>query len=83
MCGISSVAFSRSGRLIFSGCDDFVVRVWDTVTVSTSASVSSVVCVRAFLDSFDFFESHEGQIAHPIWLSVLRRTWNRDEPRFL
>lgn len=32
VCGISSVAFSRSGRLIFSGCDDFVVRVWDTVT---------------------------------------------------
>jgi guanine nucleotide-binding protein G(I)/G(S)/G(T) subunit beta-1 len=29
--GVSSVAFSLSGRLIFSGHDDFTCRVWDTL----------------------------------------------------
>lgn len=29
-CGITSVSFSRSGRLLFAGYDDYVVHVWDT-----------------------------------------------------
>ncbi|KAF9923524.1 Guanine nucleotide-binding protein G(I)/G(S)/G(T) subunit beta-1 [Modicella reniformis] len=31
LCGITSVAFSISGRLMFAGYDDFNCNVWDTL----------------------------------------------------
>ncbi|KNC84491.1 guanine nucleotide-binding protein subunit beta-1 [Sphaeroforma arctica JP610] len=31
VCGITSVSFSRSGRLLFAGYDDFECHVWDTL----------------------------------------------------
>jgi len=31
LCGITSVAFSASGRLLFAGYDDFNCNVWDTL----------------------------------------------------
>jgi len=31
LCGITSVAFSNSGRLLFAGYDDFNCNVWDTL----------------------------------------------------
>ncbi|KAH8555530.1 WD40-repeat-containing domain protein [Umbelopsis sp. PMI_123] len=31
ICGITSVAFSVSGRLLFAGYDDFTCNVWDTL----------------------------------------------------
>lgn len=31
VCGITSVAFSKSGRLLLAGYDDFNVNVWDTL----------------------------------------------------
>ncbi|EXJ75143.1 guanine nucleotide-binding protein subunit beta [Cladophialophora psammophila CBS 110553] len=31
LCGITSVAFSVSGRLLFAGYDDFECKVWDTL----------------------------------------------------
>jgi len=31
ICGITSVAFSKSGRLLFGGYDDFNCNVWDTL----------------------------------------------------
>jgi len=31
LCGITSVAFSISGRLLFAGYDDFNCNVWDTL----------------------------------------------------
>ncbi len=31
-CGITSVAFSNSGRLLFGGYDDFNVHAWDTLS---------------------------------------------------
>lgn len=30
LCGITSVAFSRSGRMLFAGYDDYTCYVWDT-----------------------------------------------------
>ena len=30
-CGITSVAFSKSGRLFFAGYDDFNCNVWDSM----------------------------------------------------
>jgi len=32
LCGITSVAFSHSGKLLFGGYDDYNCYVWDTVT---------------------------------------------------
>jgi guanine nucleotide-binding protein G(I)/G(S)/G(T) subunit beta-1 len=34
VCGITSVAFSKSGRLLFAGYDDFNCNVWDVLKVS-------------------------------------------------
>jgi len=31
ICGITSVAFSKSGRCLFGGYDDFNCHVWDTL----------------------------------------------------
>ena len=31
ICGITSVAFSKSGRLLFGGYDDFNCNVWDSL----------------------------------------------------
>lgn len=31
ICGITSVAFSKSGRLLLAGYDDFNCNVWDTM----------------------------------------------------
>ena len=31
VCGITSVAFSKSGRLLLAGYDDFNCNVWDTL----------------------------------------------------
>lgn len=31
ICGITSVAFSKSGRLLLGGYDDFNCNVWDTL----------------------------------------------------
>lgn len=40
LCGITSVAFSHSGRFIFSGYDDFSCYAWDTVTGSKAQRLS-------------------------------------------
>jgi guanine nucleotide-binding protein G(I)/G(S)/G(T) subunit beta-1 len=34
LCGITSVSFSRSGRLLFAGYDDYNCYVWDTTSSS-------------------------------------------------
>lgn len=31
LCGITSVAFSKSGRFLFGGYDDYSCYAWDTV----------------------------------------------------
>ena len=31
ICGITSVAFSKSGRLLLAGYDDFNCNVWDSL----------------------------------------------------
>lgn len=31
ICGITSVAFSRSGRLLLAGYDDFNCNIWDSL----------------------------------------------------
>lgn len=31
ICGITSIALSRSGRLLFAGYDDFNCNIWDSL----------------------------------------------------
>ena len=31
ICGVTSVAFSKSGRLLLAGYDDFNCNVWDSI----------------------------------------------------
>jgi guanine nucleotide-binding protein G(I)/G(S)/G(T) subunit beta-1 len=31
LCGITSVGFSKSGRVLFAGYDDYNVNIWDTL----------------------------------------------------
>jgi guanine nucleotide-binding protein G(I)/G(S)/G(T) subunit beta-1 len=40
MAGVSSVAFSRSGRLLFGGYEDHTVRGWDLFADPTAATAS-------------------------------------------
>jgi guanine nucleotide-binding protein G(I)/G(S)/G(T) subunit beta-1 len=37
LCGITSVAFSKSGRLLLGGYDDYMVHAWDTCKATPSA----------------------------------------------
>lgn len=39
LCGITSVAFSLSGRLLFGGYDDYNSNVWDTCVANNVAPV--------------------------------------------
>ena len=40
ICGVTSVAFSKSGRLLMAGYDDFNVNVWDTLRVERAGTES-------------------------------------------
>lgn len=58
ICGITSVAFSRSGRLLLAGYDDFNCNVWDTMKaeragmfVDTSISSGSHYSMLIFSNS--------------------------------
>jgi len=39
ICGITSVAFSKSGRLMMGGYDDFNCNVWDTLKQDRAGKV--------------------------------------------
>lgn len=50
ICGITSVAFSKSGRLLLAGYDDFNCNVWDTLKADragkeTALSVANMGCL--------------------------------------
>lgn len=40
ICGITSVAFSKSGRLLLAGYDDFNCNVWDTMKAERAGKLS-------------------------------------------
>lgn len=40
ICGITSVAFSKSGRLLLAGYDDFNCNVWDTMKAERAGKIS-------------------------------------------
>lgn len=41
ICGITSVAFSKSGRLLLAGYDDFNCNVWDTLKADRAGKSDS------------------------------------------
>lgn len=43
ICGITSVAFSKSGRLLLAGYDDFNCNVWDTLKGERAGEYSTAV----------------------------------------
>lgn len=42
LCGITSTAFSKSGRLLLAGYDDYNTNVWDTTTNKPAGPVNSI-----------------------------------------
>lgn len=42
LCGITSVAFSKSGRLLFGGYDDYNTNIWDSVISSPPAPIHQI-----------------------------------------
>lgn len=54
ICGITSVAFSKSGRLLLAGYDDFNCNVWDTLKADRAGQreeryrLGLQGCVRGF-----------------------------------
>lgn len=46
ICGITSVAFSKSGRLLLAGYDDFNCNVWDTMKAERAGKSHSLFYSR-------------------------------------
>lgn len=43
ICGITSVAFSKSGRLLLAGYDDFNCNVWDSMKAERAGKFTSII----------------------------------------
>lgn len=48
ICGITSVAFSKSGRLLLAGYDDFNCNVWDTLKGERAGECMELQGAEAF-----------------------------------
>ncbi len=46
ICGITSAAFSKSGRLLFAGYDDFNTNVWDTLKQERAGMCADLISVK-------------------------------------
>lgn len=56
ICGITSVAFSKSGRLLLAGYDDFNCNVWDSM--KTERAGKSQLLFQYTILNHLFFKSH-------------------------
>jgi guanine nucleotide-binding protein G(I)/G(S)/G(T) subunit beta-1 len=45
ICGITSVAFSKSGRLLLAGYDDFNCNVWDTMKAERAGMLITLIYI--------------------------------------
>lgn len=50
ICGITSVAFSKSGRLLLAGYDDFNCNVWDSMKTERAGNDSFIYQVILLLN---------------------------------
>ena len=48
ICGITSVAFSKSGRLLLAGYDDFNCNVWDSIRAERAGVYTFPICTLIF-----------------------------------
>ena len=48
MCGVTSLAPSRSGRLLLAGYDDFNVNIWDTLEAEECVCLWGLVPLRGW-----------------------------------
>jgi hypothetical protein len=46
ICGITSVAFSKSGRLLLAGYDDFNCNVWDSMKAERAGQCHAIIMRR-------------------------------------
>lgn len=53
ICGITSVAFSKSGRLLLAGYDDFNCNVWDSMRTERAGMFSYLLLIA--WDRFSFW----------------------------
>ncbi len=52
ICGITSVAFSKSGRLLLAGYDDFNCNVWDTLRLERAGKFFMVYFFNLIFDIY-------------------------------
>ena len=52
ICGITSVAFSKSGRLLLAGYDDFNCNVWDTLRLERAGRFRPISPLLSLTDPF-------------------------------
>ncbi len=67
ICGITSVSFSKSGRLLFGGYDDFNCNVWDVLRQDRAGTPSATVRLPfscSFLCSYSFPQSLTFYLKH-------------------
>lgn len=48
ICGITSVAFSKSGRLLLAGYDDFNCNVWDTLRLERAGKYFFLIKIFSY-----------------------------------
>ena len=82
LCGITSVAFSLSGRYLFAGYDDFHVHVWDTIKGTSVGTLSGheqrVSCLGVSNDGMALCTGSWDQylrVSHGLFFSYLPRTF--------
>lgn len=49
ICGITSVAFSKSGRLLLAGYDDFNCNVWDSMRTERAGKCEDITLLKNFV----------------------------------
>ena len=68
ICGITSVAFSKSGRLLLAGYDDFNCNVWDTLRLERAGKLC--VSIRPLKLYRDLSFSPRKQVCWPATITV-------------
>lgn len=83
ICGITSVAFSRSGRLLLAGYDDFNCNVWDSMKTERAGMYRRVgvlifpsyICIAFHVDLFVGVR-YFGRPRQPSIMSRSHREWH-------
>jgi guanine nucleotide-binding protein G(I)/G(S)/G(T) subunit beta-1 len=80
LCGITSVDFSISGRLLFSAMDDFSVQVWDTLKGASGVALVAWLMRRAKGDRCGSLSGHENRCSaigvSPDGMALASASWD-------